>query len=38
MTDLERALLAVVAELQDGQVVSYGWVAAEACLLRATAD
>ena len=30
MTDLERELLAVVASLQEGQVVSYGWVAAEA--------
>jgi methylated-DNA-protein-cysteine methyltransferase-like protein len=30
MTDLERELIAVVAALQEGQVVSYGWVAAEA--------
>jgi methylated-DNA-protein-cysteine methyltransferase related protein len=30
MTELDRALLAVVAALQEGQVVSYAWVAAEA--------
>ena len=30
MTDLERAVIATVATLQEGQVVSYGWVAAEA--------
>jgi methylated-DNA-protein-cysteine methyltransferase-like protein len=30
VTDLERELLAVVASLQEGQVVSYGWIAAEA--------
>ena len=30
MTELERDVLAVVAALQEGQVVSYGWVAAEA--------
>jgi methylated-DNA-protein-cysteine methyltransferase-like protein len=30
VTELERRMLAVVAALQPGQVVSYGWVAAEA--------
>ena len=30
MTDFERRVLAVVAELQPGQLVSYGWVASEA--------
>jgi methylated-DNA-protein-cysteine methyltransferase-like protein len=30
LTELERALIAAVAALQEGQVVSYGWVAAEA--------
>ena len=30
MTELERAVIAAVATLQEGQVVSYGWVAAEA--------
>jgi methylated-DNA-protein-cysteine methyltransferase-like protein len=30
MTELERALLAVVERLEEGQVVSYAWVAAEA--------
>jgi methylated-DNA-protein-cysteine methyltransferase related protein len=30
MSDLERDLLAVVAALAEGQVVSYAWVAAEA--------
>jgi methylated-DNA-protein-cysteine methyltransferase-like protein len=30
VTELERAVIAVVAELQHGQVVSYGWVASEA--------
>jgi len=30
MTDFEGRVLAVVAELQPGQLVSYGWVASEA--------
>jgi methylated-DNA-protein-cysteine methyltransferase related protein len=30
MTDLERDIIAVVAALREGQIVSYGWVAAEA--------
>jgi methylated-DNA-protein-cysteine methyltransferase-like protein len=30
MTELEARVLATVAGLQEGQVVSYGWVAAEA--------
>jgi methylated-DNA-protein-cysteine methyltransferase-like protein len=30
VTDLDRAVIAVVAALEEGQVVSYGWVATEA--------
>ncbi|TML14679.1 MAG: methyltransferase [Actinobacteria bacterium] len=30
MTEFERRVLAVVDELQQGQLVSYGWVASEA--------
>ena len=30
MTEFERLVLAVVDELQQGQLVSYGWVASEA--------
>ena len=30
MTEFERRVLAVVGELQPGQLVSYGWVASEA--------
>jgi len=35
MTEFERRVLAVVDELQPGQLVSYGWVASEAGKPRA---
>ena len=30
MTEFEQRVLAIVGELQEGQLVSYGWVASEA--------
>ena len=35
MTEFERRVLAIVHELQPGQLVSYGWVASEAGKPRA---
>jgi len=35
MTEFEQRVLAIVAELQQGQIVSYGWVASEAGKPRA---
>jgi methylated-DNA-protein-cysteine methyltransferase-like protein len=35
VTDFERRVLAIVDELQPGQIVSYGWVAHEAGKPRA---
>jgi methylated-DNA-protein-cysteine methyltransferase-like protein len=35
MTEFERRVLAIVSELQPGQLVSYGWVASEAGKPRA---